>query len=236
VSPIAQILPVLASALVLGFAGSVHCIGMCGGIAGALAQADPGGSRLAAGGRALLHSMGRITSYAIAGGLAGTFGAFFTQLGSRLGGLRILVGGVLVLLGIQLFVSGRALADLERAGARLFRWTAPIARRIGPPDRPLRIFATGLLWGWLPCGLVYSALVLAAASGGALSGALAMAGFGAGTLPALLAASGLGATLARIGGGRSVQRTAGALLVVFGLWSIAGAWAFAGGGGHVHVH
>jgi sulfite exporter TauE/SafE len=101
----------------------------------------------------------------------------------------------------------------------------PLLRRIGRPEHAWQHLALGAVWGWLPCGLVYSALLLAAASGGPRSGALALAAFGVGTLPAVLATAGFGRLLGRLGGGLSIRRTAGALLVVFGLWSILGPWA-----------
>lgn len=127
----------------------------------------------------------------------------------------------------------------ERAGQTIWRRLSPLTRRIGRPERAWQIFAMGVVWGWLPCGLVYSALLLAAGSAGPASGALAMASFGLGTLPAVLAASGLGAALARLGGALAVRRSAGALLVVFGLWSVVGTWAMAGAhadhGAHAHV-
>ncbi len=225
-------LPVLLSALVLGFAGSVHCLGMCGGIAGALAQAAPAQGPVASGVRTgvrtLLYSLGRISSYAMAGALAGAFGSVFTGTPSALGLIRFAVGLAIVVIGLQIASAGRPFAPLERAGLALWRLASPLARRIGRPERAWQVFALGLVWGWLPCGLVYSGLVIAAASGRPATGAIAMASFGLGTLPAVWAVTGLGAALARLGGGASVRRSAGLALVAFGIWSIVGAWALGG--------
>ncbi|MBK7948963.1 MAG: sulfite exporter TauE/SafE family protein [Deltaproteobacteria bacterium] len=221
-------IPIVGSALVLGFAGSVHCIGMCGGIAGALAQLSPRPGPAAAATRSLLHSAGRIASYATAGAAAGAFGQLFAFSDSALLPIRVLLGLVIVGIGLQIGLTGRAAPALERAGQAIWRRLSPLTRRIGRPEHAWQIFAMGVVWGWLPCGLVYSALLLAAGSGEPATGALAMAAFGIGTLPAVLAASGLAAALARLGGALAVRRSAGALLVAFGLWSVIGTWAMAG--------
>ncbi len=235
-------LAVVLSALVLGFAGSVHCVAMCGGIAGALQQAMPGKGPVESGLRSLLYSLGRITSYAIAGAIAGGLGTVFAPAAGGLGRVHGVVGVVIVLIGLQVAFGGRLFAPLERAGLALWRRTAPLARRIGRPERAWQVFALGLVWGWLPCGLVYSALLLAATSGRPALGALAMAGFGLGTLPAVWAATGFGALVTRLGGGASVRRSAGIALVAFGLWSIVGTWILASHhagsapGGHAALH
>jgi len=228
-------LPVLLSALVLGFAGSVHCLGMCGGIAGALTQAAPARGPIVASVRTLLYSIGRIASYAMAGALVGSFGAFFAGVPTPFGLIRFAVGLVIVVIGLQIAFAGRLFAPLERAGLSLWRLASPLARRIGRPERAWQFLALGLLWGWLPCGLVYSGLVMAAASGSAVTGAIAMACFGVGTLPAVWAVTGFGAALARLGGGASVRRSAGIALVCFGLWSIVGTWIVTGHHAGHHV-
>lgn len=226
---------IVGSAFVLGLAGSAHCVGMCGGIAGALTQISPAARPFEGALRSLLQSTGRVASYAVAGALAGAFGEALLPIGRASGPwLRLALGLAIVLFGIQLARSGRAAPALERLGQVVWRRAAPLLRRIGRPEHAWQHLALGAVWGWLPCGLVYSALLLAAASGGPRTGALALAAFGLGTLPAVLAAAGFGRLLARIGGGASLRRTAGVLLVVFGLWSILGPWAMqqAHGGAH----
>lgn len=227
----------LVSALVLGFAGSLHCVAMCGGIAGALAQSaslrGDAGARAAGLALPILNSLGRVTSYAAAGGVAGALGGLVPVHPG--GGLvmRVLLGLVLVAIGIELARTGRAFGGIERMGYTLWRRVLPVIGRLGRPDRPLAAFALGALWGWLPCGLVYSALLLAAASGGMGDGASTMAAFGLGTLPAVVTTARFAAGLARLGSPLRVRRTAGALLVVFGLWSIVGPWvAPSGHAGH----
>lgn len=225
--------PILSSALVLGFFGSVHCLGMCGGIAGALGQGLPDQSRGSRFFRSSLYSMGRITSYAMAGALVGFFGETFAAWTGLTVFLRILAG--LLILGFGLHVAGwwNGLAVIERVGLVAWRRLVPVTRRIGSPDRIWKTFVLGMLWGWLPCGLVYAALIGAAATGHAAMGALFMTCFGLGTLPALLAASGFGAQLGAFLALRSARRAAGILLLIFGLWSIGGAlMPILGGGGH----
>ncbi len=228
--------PILSSALVLGFVGSVHCLGMCGGIAGALGQGLPDQTRGSRFFRSTLYSMGRITSYAVAGAIVGLFGETFAAWTGLTVLLRIFAG--LLIIGFGLHVAGwwNGLAAIERIGLVVWRRLVPVTRRIGSPDRFWKTFALGMIWGWLPCGLVYAALIGAAATGHAAMGALFMACFGLGTLPALLAASGFGAQLGAVLALRSARRTAGVLLLIFGLWSIAGAMMPILGGGEHATH
>ncbi len=220
---IETISPLLAGALVLGFFGSVHCLGMCGGIAAALGQAMP--SRGTGEGllRASVYSFGRITSYAVAGAIVGSLGQAFSAWAGLTILLRVLAG--LLIMGFGLHVAGwwNGLAAIERLGLSGWRRLAPLVKRIGRPDRVWKTFALGMLWGWLPCGLVYAALMGASATGDAVVAAGFMACFGLGTLPALLAAGGAGARLGAFLALRSARRAAGILLLVFGVWSLGGA-------------
>lgn len=217
----------LATGAAVGFLGSAHCVAMCGGIAGALSLAQPPARRR--GAARLLHhaaySAGRLGSYALAGGLAGAFGlAVATLLGGAVA-LRAAAALLMVLLGLYLCGWRTGLGWLEHQGARLWRRIAPLAARLRPGQSPLGAFALGGLWGWLPCGLVYSALALAAAAGGAAGGALLMLGFGLGTLPALLATGLTAQRLGAIAHGPRARRLAGALLIAFGVWTFASSGA-----------
>jgi sulfite exporter TauE/SafE len=218
-----EIGPVLTSALLLGAFGSVHCLGMCGGIAGALGQATVSRAGQTDLPRLSLYSFGRITSYSAAGAAVGLLGEAFSALTGVTVFLRLLTGLLILACGLHILGVWNGLAAIERVGMRVWRGLAPYAKRVGRPDRGWKIFVLGLLWGWLPCGLVYAALVGAASTGSALLGAGFMAAFGLGTLPALLAASGFGAGVGSFLGLRSARRAAGVLLMVFGIASIAGA-------------
>ena len=216
----------LVAGMVVGFLGSPHCVAMCGGIAGALSVALPPERRCgpAAVAHHAAYSAGRIASYALAGALAGALGIAFARLLGDSGviALRTAAAALLVALGLSLAGWWRGLARLEALGARLWRRIAPLAARLRPGRSPLGAFALGTLWGWLPCGLVYSALALAAATGSAAGGALLMAGFGLGTLPALLATGVLAQRLGTVASRIANRRVAGAMLIVFGLWTFLG--------------
>jgi len=185
--------PPYLALLLIGLLGGTHCIGMCGGIVGALSMGGP--ARLSLH---LAYNLGRVTSYATAGAIAGALG----QAGMALSGqwplrsaLYVLANLMLVALGLYLMGVTRALAFSERAGQQLWRHLQPLSRRYLPARTAAQAFPLGLLWGWLPCGLVYSALATALTSGSAWHGAGLMLAFGVGTLPNLLLAGLLAARL-----------------------------------------
>ncbi|MDX2171109.1 MAG: sulfite exporter TauE/SafE family protein [Deltaproteobacteria bacterium] len=219
----------LLGGLGLGALGSAHCVAMCGGIAGALALAPGATGAAAAVARQTAYNVGRITSYAVAGALAGALGVALAGLfgGTGIALLRALAALLLLALGLYLSGWWSGLVRLERLGARLWRRIAPLAARLRPGRSIGGALALGMLWGWLPCGLVYSALALAATAGDWRHGALLMAGFGLGTLPAMLAT---GLVAGRVGGlarRAAPRRVAGILLIGFGLWTFAASGAVA---------
>jgi hypothetical protein len=120
------------------------------------------------------------------------------------------------------------LGRLEQAGARFWRLLAPQMRRLLPPRDPLRAFGVGALWGWLPCGLVYAELAVAAAAGGPGTGALVMVCFGIGTIVSLSAVSML---LHSLGIAKLPRRASGVLLVLFAVWTVLPLLSSAG---HAH--
>lgn len=214
-----------SAAFSIGFMGSLHCIGMCGGISSALTTAlPPGASSLRRQlGYPLLYSTGRIASYAVAGGLTGSLGyAFRDLLGSHGPSfLRIFAGLMMILLGLYLSGWWQILNRLEQAGARIWKKLAPWTRHLIPVDNPLKALALGMLWGWLPCGLVYSALAWSIGAESPLQGALLMACFGLGTLPAMLGVGLFSRALSDWARTQSTRTFAALLLTGFGLWTIA---------------
>ena len=224
----------LLAAALLGALGGVHCIGMCGGISASVARTLPQRGRALA---QLLYNAGRIASYALAGALAGQFGVSLSSLLGRSGALalRVLAGLFLVAAGLYLSRWWMGMARVERLGSSVWRHIAPLARRVGPPDRPWKWLALGAIWGWLPCGLVYAALAGAVAAGSAIEGGVWMACFGIGTIPAMLAGGVLSSAALRFTTRNRTRTAAGALLVGFGIWTIAAAalWPHAHGTGHV---
>ena len=178
----------LFSAFLIGLAGSVHCIGMCGGIASAFTFSIPKGHHH--GPYIACYNIGRITSYSLAGAITGLLGSIFTV--AILNGLLILQSlSVLFLLLLALYISDlfKGLLWIEKAGSSIWKLISPIGKRFLPFKNPFSTIAYGFIWGWLPCGLVYSALTWSLASGSAIKGALVMLFFGLGTLPALVASS-----------------------------------------------
>jgi sulfite exporter TauE/SafE len=204
----------------VGLLGGTHCVGMCGGIVGALSMGAP-----ARWSMHLAYNGGRILSYGIAGAIAGALGAASLGLEGQVpvrNLLYLLANLMLLALGLYLLGVTRALAFTERFGQHLWRYLQPLTRRFLPAQSVLQAFPLGLLWGWLPCGLVYSALATALTAGSAGRGALLMLAFGLGTLPNLLLA---GIVLARINEfvRRPLVRMASGLLVFgFGLYGLLG--------------
>jgi len=215
--------------LLVGLAGSVHCIGMCGGIVGALSiggGARPTGPVIAIAVvrqqsnllRVLAYNGGRIGSYMLAGGVAGGLaGAGMLRLASLQVAGYWLANLMLVALGLYLMDAWRGLARLEAAGNGLWRHLRPLLKPLLPMDTPLKALAVGGLWGWVPCGMVYSALLTAMMQGSAIGGAAAMAAFGLGTLPTLLGMGLLGARLRQQLQRRPVRIAGGLLVLGFGL-------------------
>ena len=216
----------LVSPLLLGLLGSMHCVAMCGGIAGAFAMAAPSAAGRAGRVRLLcVLGTGRILGYAGAGVLAGGLGFGLASVLGPYGpaALRVMAG--LLLLAAALLVAGIGVvpATLERFGAALWQRIVPLARSANAlPMSSCRALALGFLWGWIPCGLVYAALGWAATAGSPLQGAFAMVAFGLGTLPATVATGAAAAKLGRLVHAPTSRRAAAALLGLFALWTVAG--------------
>lgn len=211
----------LLALFLVGLLGGTHCVGMCGGIVAAVSLQLPGqGPHL---GYHFAYNAGRILSYGLAGALAGALGAGAFFLDTLLPVQKALYGLanlMLILLGLYLAGLGAAVTRIERLGATLWRGIQPWSRRLLPVTRPSQAFALGALWGWLPCGLVYSALISALASGGAIPGAFTMLAFGLGTLPNLLAMGLFARQLQGFVRNPWVRRIAGLLVAGFGIWGL----------------
>lgn len=213
----------VAAALAMGLLGNAHCLAMCGGIAAAPSFSSEGeGSRAL---RTLLQNAGRLASYSLAGAAAGAFGAGFAAAGGSdaMFGLRTLAALLLLAAGLQVGGWAAFSARLEALGGRLWRRLAPLARRARQSQTLAASFGFGLLWGWLPCGLVYSALVLASTSGSAPAGAATLLAFGAGTLPGTLLVAGLASRGFALLRGPASRRVAGASLAALGVWTFVAA-------------
>jgi sulfite exporter TauE/SafE len=202
------------SLLLSGLLGSLgHCLGMCGPL-NLMVAAQIRNNELPVVQNFLLYHATRVLVYALLGAIVGSIGSLL-GLGQH---LTVIGGAVSLLLGIAILLLGVSylgwLAAFPLEGASEW-WNAALTRALrqgGSRGSAL----LGVLNGLLPCGLVYSALLLAASSGKALSGALGMIVFGAGTMPALLALNlGAGALSVRLR--QRMMKVAGVLMLFVGL-------------------
>jgi len=178
----------IVSAFLMGLAGGVHCVGMCGGIAGAFSFAVPKHASLQL--YVACYNAGRILSYTLAGAVTGYLGAIASSsIKTTLPILQFISAVFLILLALYISNWFKGLSYLERIGAILWRKIQPLSKSLIPFKHPGFALGYGMIWGWLPCGLVYTALTWSLASGDSLSGATFMLFFGLGTLPALIASS-----------------------------------------------
>lgn len=223
----------------VGLLGSVHCAGMCGGIVSAMsvvssakkfpvavvaAHASPGWKQTAIGYDAILrvgsYNLGRISSYAVAGAAAGGL-ARSARVIARLSTLQMdgywIVN--LILIGMGLYLCGwwRGMAYLENAGKILWKKIFPLTAKLLPLDSSLKMMAAGSVWGWLPCGMVYSMLFTALMSGSAVTGAIVMAAFGLGTLPMLVTLGLVGEKIKATMQRPLVRQTGGLIVIGFGV-------------------
>lgn len=215
----------LIAAFMTGLIGSVHCTGMCGGIIGALSTGLPENTR-----RhywrilpyLLLYNTGRLGSYTVAGIIAAWLGtgasSLFTdnvqQWGVWLGGLFMIALG--------LYISGwwQILTVLEKAGGHVWKYLQPVGQKLLPVKSPVHALGLGIIWGWLPCGLVYAMLTLALATQNAIQGGLLMLAFGLGTLPTLIAMGTFTSKLAQWVKLPLIRQLAGSIIILFGVYSL----------------
>jgi sulfite exporter TauE/SafE len=218
----------LLTAFFVGLLGSGHCFGMCGGIAAGLgslpvhndteARAKPQALS------AFLFNLGRILSYAC-------LGLISAWLMSRVGKvlnvpqwsmiLRFLTALMIFLIGLQYLLNWNTLAVIEKAGAKVWKHVLPLAVRASSLPGGSGRLMLGLLWGLLPCGLVYSVLLTASAAGSSISGASVMLAFGVGTLPSMLGMSLAAPTLAAMLSDQWTKKLMGAALILLAVISVS---------------
>lgn len=212
----------LFAIFLVGLLGGTHCVGMCGGIVAAISlQMPAGGTRFP---YHLAYNLGRMTSYAIAGAIVGAVGSSTLLLKGFLPVeqvLYVLANLMLVLLGLYLAGIWHAVMYIERIGSFVWKRLQPYMARLLPIKTVGGSFLVGLVWGWLPCGLVYSVLLSALASGNAVHGALLMLAFGLGTLPNLLAMGLFAQKLKPWLQHKLVRLAAGLLVAGYGAWGLA---------------
>lgn len=211
----------------IGLLGGVQCVSMCGGVVGALsAQLEQPLRRVnaATAGHArqwslhFAYSLGRIFSYVLFGSVLGALGSA-SLLSDKVIPAQItfyvLVNLMLVAFGLYLFGFTRLLAPFERVGQMLWHRIQPMTRHFLPVRSVARALPLGMLWGFLPCGMVYSVLITALLTGSALRGGGLMLAFGLGTLPNLLLTGWVAGRFRGFSGNGKVRLVAGLLILGF---------------------
>jgi len=214
------------SAFLLGLFSTIHCVGMCGGIIGALSLSLPVEIRNKKA-RMLMfittYNIGRILSYSFAGLVAGAIGTgVLASAGFDQGHAVLRAIGVAMMIAIGLYLAGwlPQLAIVEKIGVPVWKKLEPVGRKLLPVASLPKALAYGLIWGWLPCGLVYFVLLWALTAGNAAQGALTMLAFGIGTLPTLLATGFMTSWLTRFARSSTARQVVGLLIVAMAIGSL----------------
>jgi sulfite exporter TauE/SafE len=165
------------------------------------------------------YNLGRILSYSLAGTLAGAAGGVLLLGGSLWPPIVLKVFASLMLIAMGAYLLGlpQLLLPMEKLGGRLWPRIQPVAHRFMPVKRPGQALAVGLVWGWLPCGLVYSALATAMSSGSPVSGTAMMLAFGVGTVPVMMLLGSFALAVRRTLQRQWVRGLSGGLIMAYGL-------------------
>ena len=217
----------LLSALLMGLIGSTHCIGMCGGIISTLSTNFNAKNTNQPFSIQLFYNVGRISSYSFFGLLVGIFSSQLMQQLPNPHAVSMKIAGVFfILLGLYISQLLNSFKYLERVGQKLWIKIEPFGRKYLPAQNNWSALKLGLVWGWLPCGLVYSALALAVTQLNPLHSALTMLAFGLGTLPTLLLIGHFAQNVKTILQNKAVRYVLGLILIVYGISQLAGYSAF----------
>jgi len=211
------------SAFLVGFLGVVHCAGMCGGIIGSLSLSQVSDTRVQKLSILLSYNIARILSYAVAGGLMGSVGWFassWLEIHYAQGVLQLIAGLFLLALGLYLGGWWFGLNQVEQIGSLFWKKIEPVGRRLIPVKNFRQAFVLGLVWGWLPCGLVYSVLIWTMSAGSFVDGALMMASFGLGTLPNLLLMGLFAGSLTKYFQNQWLRKISGSMIIVFAVYTL----------------
>lgn len=211
-----QVLTALVSAFAMGFLGSTHCIGMCGGLTVAL---NTGTAKEKSLRLSFTYQIFRVLSYGILGALAGGLGYLFSKW-TNFPVLIVLGGIMLIMMGFYLLSWQNLLIYFEKIGRKLWKKVSPVQSHFLPIKKFHQAAVVGLLWGLLPCGLVYSALAMASTSGTAVGGFTSMVAFGLGTLPAMFAVGVFSNKLVNFFRNPKVRAVFGLLFILWGSFYI----------------
>lgn len=211
----------LASAWATGLLGSTHCVGMCGGISTALSFSLPAHARTGARlfGYQLAYNFGRIFTYSALGMVVGTLAHGILAGWASSPWPRVFAGSFMVVMGLYLTGWWNGLQRIEGMGGSIWKMLTPLRKNILPVNHPLKAIAAGAVWGFLPCGLVYSALTLALARADTVMSGSVMLAFGLGTLPTLLLTGTLAGKLRHYLQMKNIRQLAGLLVIGLGIWT-----------------
>jgi len=210
------------TAFLLGLFSTVHCLAMCGSVIGALTLSLPMEVRESQ--RKMLpyvfnYNLGRILSYTMAGAIVGLLSSPLANFNGHMI-LRYLSIVVMIAMGLYLAGWFPKFAKMERLGAPIWRWLQPIGQKLLPVKAFSQAFWLGIVWGWLPCGLVYAALAVAATVGEPVKASLVMLSFGLGTLPAVMGAGLFTGLLASLARAKHMKRIAGVSIIIMALMTL----------------
>lgn len=216
------------AAFLVGLLGGVHCVAMCGGIVGALCLGLKQDSLTTVSAQnktrssfpfLLSYNAGRISSYTFAGIVMGGIGWLGGHLFEIYALQKILeIIAAIFMLALGLYIAGwwKILANVESVGGKvIWKRLEPLGRRFMPVTSYKQAFSLGLVWGWLPCGLVYSVIIWTISTQSPIEGGLLMLSFGLGTLPNLLLMGVFASTLNKFVQQPWVRQVAGIMIMVF---------------------
>ena len=211
------------AAFVIGLFSSLHCIGMCGSIIGTLTYSlspEIRNNKRILFSIVLSYNLGRIASYALAGAVVGMLHAFLSLPFTHGQAHRILqLASALIMTGAGLYIGGwfPRFAYIEKLGSRFWKIIEPFGRKMIPVKSRIQALLFGMVWGWLPCGLIYTALALAATTGDVMHSAMTMLAFGLGTLPAVVGVGIMTSMLAKLSRIQRFKQAVGVMLIIFAL-------------------
>jgi sulfite exporter TauE/SafE len=227
------------NAFLVGLFSTLHCIGMCGGIIGAITFSLPTEireSRWRLAPYISAYNLGRITSYTLAGALAGMLGHLFSNSFQQYGHLVLQSLATILMIAIGLYLAGwfPRFASVEHIGKPLWNKLEPVSRKLLPVKSPFHAYLFGMIWGWLPCGLVYSALLWSTSGEAGVNGALFMLAFGIGTLPTVVTAGILTGWFVRLMRLPYLRPIVGISIIALALFTGYLAFEHAGHSEHIH--
>jgi len=212
------------AALIVGLLGGVHCMAMCGAVVGSLTfnlKPEVQVSYLRQLPYQLSYNLGRIFSYGMIGFLFGWLGSSLTNLAEFLPmqqALQVFAGLFMLALGLYIAGLWNGIVVIERAGGKIWKAMKPLTSKMMTVSTIPQAWYYGLVWGWLPCGLVYSVLIMALSAGSAVEGGLVMLAFGLGTIPNLMLMGSFAFFFTRLSRNIIVKRLAGLLIILMGCW------------------